>query len=167
MAIKSQQDIKNANKAKNEKIPKSMEEVAKDRVLMKEITKEVEQNSQPVIVPLIKRVETIEEYLGKVDQAFEKIVLEIENLKNLIKITQVIDSEISKITGDVIRLTKLEEDRYIEIATAVNIINEKLTTMDEYIPIFIDKKIDDYFENLATETESSEEPINENQETKQ
>ena len=155
MGIKSQQDIKNESRAKSDKIPKSMESKAKENPVS--VIKPTE--PQP-IVPLIQRVERIEEYLSRVDQAFEKIVLEIENLK---KITHAIDSEMSKITGDFVRLTKLEEDRYIELATAVNIINEKLTTMDEYIPIFIDKKLDDYFENLATETE---EPVSDNQEIK-
>jgi len=158
MGIKSQQDIKNESRAKSEKIPKSMESKAKENPAT--VVRPIE--PQPII-PLIQRVETIEEYLGKVDQAFEKIVIEIDNLR---KTTHVMDSEISKITGDMVRLTKLEEDRYIEIATAINIINDKLTTMDEYIPIFIEKKIDEYFENLATETELVEESVSENQNTK-
>jgi hypothetical protein len=156
MGIKSQQDIKNESKAKSDKIPKSMEGKAKEQPVSM-----IKQNEQQPIVPLIERVSAIENYLAKVDVAFEKVVIEIDTLK---KITHAIDSEMSKITGDFVRLTKLEEDRYIELATAINIINEKLTTMDEYIPIFIDKKLDDYFENLVTETEG---PVNDNQEIKQ
>jgi hypothetical protein len=141
MAIKSQQDIKNANRAKNEKIPKSMEKQARDPPATE---------SQPII-PLIERVAVIEDYLGKVDQAFEKIAIEIENLKTLIKIIQGMDSEISKITGDIIRISKLEEDRYIEVVTGIHQLNDKITTLDEYIPIFIDKRLDEYFEALTTE----------------
>jgi hypothetical protein len=155
MGIKSQQDIKNESKAKSDKIPKSMESKSKEQPVTM-----IKQNEQQPIVPLIERVSAIESYLAKVDMAFEKIVIEIDTLK---KITHAIDSEMSKITGDFVRLTKLEEDRYIELATAINTINEKLTTMDEYIPIFIDKKLDDYFENLTTETEGS---VNDNQELK-
>jgi len=143
MAIKSQQDIKNANRIKNEKVPKSMEQQARDPPATE---------SQP-IVPLIKRVEDIEAYLGKVDQAFEKIVVEITSLK---KIIQSMDGEISKITGDIVRISKLEEDRYIELATGINHINEKVTTLDEYIPVFVDKRINDYFEAFAAENEGTD-----------
>jgi hypothetical protein len=155
MAIKSQQDVKIQTKAKGEKVPKVFEKVAQND------TRQTNPPQDQPIVPLIQRVENIENYLKKVDIAFEKIVIEIDTLK---KINHVIDSEMSKITGDFVRLTKLEEDRYIELATAINSINEKLTTMDEYIPIFIDKKLDDYFENLIAETGSSNEPVNDNQE---
>jgi hypothetical protein len=141
MAIKSQQDIKNANRIKNEKVPKSMEHQARDPPATE---------SQPII-PLIERVSAIELYLGKVDQAFEKIVIEITSLK---KIIQSMDGEISKITGDVVRISKLEEDRYIELATGINHVNEKITTLDEYIPVFIDKRINDYFEAFAAENET-------------
>jgi len=157
MGIKSQQDIKNESKAKSDKIPKSMEGKAKEQPVPT-----MKQNEQQPIVPLIERVSAIENYLAKVDVAFEKIVIEIETLK---KITHAMDSEMSKITGDFVRLTKLEEDRYIELATAINGINEKLTVMDEYIPVFIDKRLDDYFENLIAETGSSDEPVSDNQET--
>lgn len=166
MVIKSQQDIKNANKAKSEKIPKSMEEVAKDKVVMREITKEVEQNVQPII-PLIQRVEAIEAYLGKVDQAFEKIVVEISNLKNLVQIVQSMDGEISKLTGDIVRISKLEEERYIELATGINHINEKVTTLDEYIPVFVDKRINDYFEAFTAETEVNDQSQVDEQELKE
>lgn len=144
--IKSQQDIKNANKAKSDKVPKSMEDKAKDAPVA------MDNNSQP-IVPLIKRVEAIEEYLGKVDVAFERVVIEISNLK---KILQTMDGEISKITGDIVRISKLEEDRYIELATGVNHLNDKITTLDEYIPVFIDKRLDDYFETISTDIESTD-----------
>jgi hypothetical protein len=158
MGIKSQQDIKNESKAKSEKIPKSMESKAKEQPVSM-----MKQNDQP-IVPLIERVSAIESYLAKVDVAFEKIVAEIDTLK---KINHVLDSEMSKITGDFVRLTKLEEDRYIELATAINGINEKLTIMDEYIPVFIDKRLNDYFENMIAETDASDESVNDNQETTQ
>jgi len=147
MAIKSQQDIKNENKAKLDKVPKSMESKSKEQPVA-----DVKSNEQP-IVPLIQRVEAIENYLSKVDAAFERVVIEIGNLK---KITQIMDSEISKITGDMVRLTKLEEDRYLELATGVNHLNDKITTLDEYIPIFVDKQINDYFEAITTENETSE-----------
>jgi hypothetical protein len=153
--IKSQQDIKNANKAKADKVPKSMENKAKDAPVAMD-------NSQP-IVPLIKRVENIEEYLGKVDVAFEKIVTELNNLKSLMKIIQTMDSEISKITGDIIRISKLEEERYIELATGVNHLNDKITTLDEYIPVFIDKRLDEYFEAISTDIETDE--TNQDEET--
>jgi hypothetical protein len=156
MAIKSQQDVKIQTKAKGEKVPKVFEKVAQNTT-----RQENPQQDQP-IVPLIQRVENIENYLKKVDMAFEKIVIEIDTIK---KITHAIDSEMSKITGDFVRLTKLEEDRYMELATAINGINEKLTVMDEYIPIFIDKRLDDYFESLIAETGSSDEPVSDNQET--
>ena len=143
MAIKSQQDIKNENRLKNEKIPKSMENKAREQPMPN-----VKSNEQP-IVPLIERVSAIESYLAKVDVAFEKIVIEIENLK---KITQSMDNEISKITGDFVRLTKLEEERYLELATGINHLNDKITTLDEYIPIFVDKQINDYFEALTVES---------------
>jgi archaellum component FlaC len=152
MAIKSQQDIKNENKAKLDKVPKSMESKSKEQPVV-----DVKTNEQP-IVPLIQRVEAIENYLSKVDAAFERVVVEIGNLK---KITQIMDSEISKITGDMVRLTKLEEDRYLELATGVNHLNDKITTLDEYIPIFVDKQINDYFEAITTENETSEQKLSE------
>jgi hypothetical protein len=149
--IKSQQDIKNANKAKADKVPKSMENKTKDPPV------DMENTSQP-IVPLIKRVETIEEYLGKVDVAFEKVVIELTNLK---KMMQIMDNEISKITGDIVRISKLEEERYIELATGVNHLNDKITTLDEYIPVFIDKRLDEYFEAISTDIEPDEKPNDE------
>lgn len=144
--IKSQQDVKNENKAKVERVPKTMErktEPAPDVPI-------------PATPNLMERMTIVEAYLGKVDLAFKKVAGEIENLKNIIKIIQNMDNEISKLTGDIIRLTKLEEDRYIELATAINHTNEKVTTLDEYIPIFIDKRIKDYFDELAVETEGLE-----------
>lgn len=145
--IKSQQDIKNENEAKNKRVPKTME-------LKTEPTPDV---PIPATPNLMERMTTVEAYLGKVDLAFEKVAGEIENLKNLIKIIQNMDNEISKLTGDIIRLTKLEEDRYIELATAINHTNDKVTTLDEYIPIFIDKRIKIIFDELAVETEGLEE----------
>lgn len=144
--IKSQQDIKNESKARGDKIPKSMENKANPP--------QPQANNQPqTITPLIERVASIEAYLGKVDLAFEKIVIEIGNLKT---ITQEIDGEISKLTGDSVRLMKLEEERYIELATAINQINEKLKLFDEHIPAYIDKRINDFFEELTTETDDSD-----------
>jgi len=151
MAIKSQQDIKNQTKAKGEKIPKVFENVAQK-------DPEPQQNNQP-IVPLIQRVENIENYLKRVDMAFEKIVTELDNLRNLIKVTQIMDSEISKLTGDMIRLTKLEEDRYIELAGAVNTMHEQIKTIDEFVPVYVDQRINDYFEDLASEPTTEEQPL--------
>lgn len=147
MGIKSQQDIKNQTKVKGEKIPKVFENIANKEA-------EQPQQNQP-IVPLIQRVENIENYLKKVDLAFEKIVMELDNLGKSIRI---IDSEISKLTGDTIRLTKLEENRYIELATAINTVNEKLHTIDEFIPVFVDQRINDYFEDLASSETPDEYP---------
>lgn len=147
--IKSQQDVKNENKAKSEKVPKTMERKI-------EPATDVPVPATPPVPNLMERMATVEAYLIKVDQAFEKVAGELENLKGFMKIAQNMDAEISKLTGDIIRLTKLEEDRYIELATAINHTNEKVTTLDEYIPIFIDKRIKDYFDELAVETEGSE-----------
>jgi hypothetical protein len=149
MVIKSQQDIKNETKAKSEKVPKSMEGKSRNTPQSQD-----PEESQPII-PLIERVTTIEAYLARVDQAFEKIVTEIDNLRALIKITQNMDVEISKLTGDVIRLTQLEENRYIELATAINSTNEKLKTLDEFIPIFIDNRLDEYFSEITSEKTES------------
>ena len=66
------------------------------------------------------------------------------------------DGEISKITGDIVRISKLEEDRYIELATGINHLNDKITTLDEYIPVFVDKQINDYFEAFAAENEGTD-----------
>ena len=140
MAIKSQQDIKNEQKAKDGKVPPSMENKVKPVV-----TAPVIESQEPEYIVNERRITAIEVYLGKVDQAFEKVALEIENLKGMIKVIQSMDVEISKLTGDIVRLTKLEEDRYIELATAINHANEKITTLDEYIPVFIDKRIEEYF----------------------
>lgn len=146
MSVKSQQDIKNANRDKREKIPKSMENknFPSDQP-------NAQENPQP-IVPLITRVSEIEKYLLNVDLAFSKIVDEIENLKSLIKIVQIMDSEISRLTGDMVRLTKLQEDRYLELVNGINAANTKIETLDEYVPIFIDKRISDYFEDPIQET---------------
>lgn len=141
MGIKSQQDIKNETRLKSEKIPASMDKPTDNPVL----------NPVP---DFNARIMAIESYLEKVDQAFEKVATEINNFKGLLKLIQSMDAEISKLTGDVVRLTNLEENRYIELATAINRANEKLTTLDEYIPVFIDKRLDEYF------TESSEETSN-------
>ena len=152
MVIKSQQDIKNQTRAKGEKIPKVFENVAQKD------SRQVEPQQDQPIVPLIQRVENIEIYLKRVDLAFEKIVTELDTLGKSIRM---IDSEISKLTGDMIRLTKLEEDRYIELANAINTVNDKLHTIDEFVPVFVDQRINDYFEDLASselsdETQSAE-----------
>jgi hypothetical protein len=143
MAIKSQQDIKNEQKAKSDKIPPSMENKVKPVGIAPLLT--LPENQEPEYIINERRITAIEAYLGKVDQAFEKVAMEIENLKGMIKVIQSMDVEISKLTGDIVRLTKLEEDRYIELATAINHANEKITTLDEYIPVFIDKRIEEYF----------------------
>ena len=142
MTIKSQQDIKNEQKAKSDKVPPSMENKVKP---MAAATAAPVESSEPEYIINERRITAIEVYLGKVDQAFEKVAMEIENLKGMIKVIQSMDIEISKLTGDIVRLTKLEEDRYIELATAINHANEKITTLDEYIPVFIDKRIEEYF----------------------
>jgi hypothetical protein len=141
MVIKSQQDIKNQTRAKGEKVPKVFENVAQKD------SRQVEPQQDQPIVPLIQRVENIETYLKRVDLAFEKIVTELDTLGKSIRM---IDSEISKLTGDMIRLTKLEEDRYVELANAINTVNDKLHTIDEFVPVFVDQRINDYFEDLAS-----------------
>jgi len=155
MTIKSQQDIKNEQKAKSDKVPPSMEKVkpmAADNVATPA------ESSEPEYIINERRITAIEVYLGKVDQAFEKVAMEIENLKGMVKIIQSMDIEISKLTGDIVRLTKLEEDRYIELATAINHANEKITTLDEYIPVFIDKRIEEYFSVQDELTDDLTEP---------
>jgi len=155
MAIKSQQDIKNEQKAKSDKVPPSMENKVKPMAAATAPT----ENSEPEYIINERRITAIEVYLGKVDQAFEKVAMEIENLKGMIKVIQSMDIEISKLTGDIVRLTKLEEDRYIELATAINHANEKITTLDEYIPVFIDKRIEEYFSVQDELTDDLTEPV--------
>jgi len=156
MVIKSQQDIKNQTRAKGEKVPKVFENVAQKD------SRQVEPQQDQPIVPLIQRVENIETYLKRVDLAFEKIVTELDTLGKSIRM---IDSEISKLTGDMIRLTKLEEDRYVELANAINTVNDKLHTIDEFVPVFVDQRINDYFEDLAS-SELSDEAQSAEQENK-
>lgn len=165
MSIKSQQDIKNENKAKGERVPKSME----NKIISKNpdaqnptsgVKKPVSNPaSNPVSqtstnpVSLNERVNIIEEYLTRVDKAFEAVSEELVNVKTFVKVMQDMDAEISKLTGDIVRLTKIQEDRYIELATAANIANEKIETLDKYIPVFVDNKLKDYFEEISQDDE--------------
>jgi hypothetical protein len=172
MVIKSQQDIKNENKAKADKVPKSME----GKLIPKELNSEkpvsqkpsnptsgandpVSQKSTHPVSSVNERLDDIEEYLLKVDKAFEAISEELVNVKTFVKIMQDMDAEISKLTGDIIRVTKINEDRYIELATAVNIANEKIETLDKYIPVFVDNKLKNYFEELSQEDPSQEDSL--------
>jgi len=161
--IKSQQDIKNETKAKSEKIPKSMEnKLPVENKIPKDVSNDtsnntviVQQKPQPNVTD---RLATIETYLSKVDLAFAKLSSEIENLKGLIQLIKNLDSEISKLTGDTIRLAKLEEDRYVEIATAINKTSERITIFEESIPNFINISIANYISELNEQFEL-EEPI--------
>jgi len=148
MPVKSQQDVKNATKEKSEKVPKSMER--------KVVVQPNAETKQPEKTE-IERITDIEKYCLNVDKAFAKIAdevnilkAEIVTLKSIILIVQGMDAEISKLTGDSIRMTKLEEDRYIELANAINRSLEKIDLLDKSIPSFVDDKINDYFEELAS-----------------
>ena len=160
MSIKSQQDIKNENRAKADKVPKSMENklISKNPDVKNPVSQKpsnptggvndpVSQKSNPVSIN--ERVSTIEEYLIRVDKAFEAISEELMNVKTFVKVMQDMDTEISKLTGDIVRLTKIQEERYIELAAAANIANEKIETLDKYIPVFVDNKLKDYFEEIS------------------
>jgi hypothetical protein len=120
-----------------------------------------DETTQPELT-LEQRVIRIESYCGRVDKAFEKLIEELNAVKSLIPIVQGIDTEISNLTGNVMRLTKLEEERYIELATAINAENERVNILNESIPEFVDKKIDAYFEEIAA-TDDAEEPIDDTQ----
>lgn len=157
MVIKSQQDIKNETKAKSEKVPKGLEN--KQLISRKSDTQKA---AQPVAAtppqPTInERIEAIESYLVKVDAAFVTISDELENFKTFVKALQDIDVEMSKLTGDFVRLTKIQEERYIELATAANVANEKIETLDKYIPVFVDNKIKSYFEELSQDESQQDE----------
>lgn len=165
MAIKSQQDVKNENKAKGERVPKSMENklISKNpdaqtptSGVKKPVSNPVSQTSaNPVSIN--DRVDAIEEYLTRVDKAFEAISEELVNVKTFVKVMQDMDTEISKLTGDIVRLTKIQEERYIELATAANIANEKIETLDKYIPVFVDNKLKDYFEEISQDEDTKSE----------
>jgi hypothetical protein len=165
MAIKSQQEVKNAEKAKSEKIPRSMEKNVIVRPQGQDIKNQVIE--KPAVNPgvsvesteksITERIYNIETYCGKIDQAFPKLMGEIDRLKNIVKIVQDMDSEISKLTGDIVRLTKLEEDRYVELASAINNNTEKINMLDESLPVYITKRIDDYFADLSDITDLTEE----------
>lgn len=151
MSIKSQQDVRNAEKAKSERIPKSMEKLGgqKPTPPVKPIQPPVKELSDS------ERITYIEEYLKKVDAAFERIAIELESVRNFTKALHNMDAEISKITGDFVRLTKLEEERYIELATVVNQTAEKVSTLDEYLPTYINDRLGEYFEEIDTDDEKS------------
>lgn len=148
MPVKSQQDVKNATREKSERVPKSMER--------KVIAQSNKETSQPEKTEN-ERINDIEQYCLNVDKAFAKIAdevnilkAEIVTIKSIIPIVQSMDAEISKLTGDSIRMTKLEEDRYIELANAINRSLEKIDLLDKSIPSFVDDKINAYFEELAS-----------------
>ncbi len=147
MPVKSQQDVKNATREKAEKVPKSME-----RKIVAQPNPETKQPEKTEI----ERIVDIERYCLNVDRAFAKIAdevnilkAEIVTIKSIIPIVQGLDAEISKLTGDSIRMTKLEEDRYVELANAINKTIEKIDILDKSIPSFVDDKINAYFEELA------------------
>jgi hypothetical protein len=147
MPVKSQQDIKNATKEKSERVPKSMER--------KVVAQSNPDTKQPEKTE-IERIVDIERYCLNVDKAFAKLAdevnilkAEIVTIKSIIPIVQGLDAEISKLTGDSIRMTKLEEDRYVELANAINKTIEKIDILDKSIPSFVDDKINAYFEELA------------------
>jgi DNA repair exonuclease SbcCD ATPase subunit len=147
MSIKSQRDVKNANKAREEKVPKSME--GKYPKLPTSQTQPPDKPQPVNELSVNDHIARIEDYLTKVDAAFEKIATELASLRNIPSVIKNIDNEISKITGDIIRLTKLEEDRYIELATAINQSNDKITALDTYVPIYVDKRIEESFNELT------------------
>lgn len=140
MAIKSQQDVKNATKEKENKIPKSMEG---------KFQSQPSGQKQQEILPIDQKIAAIEAYLSKVDQAFVKISEELSEIQNIINAMKIMDSDISKLTGDVMRLTKLSEDRYIELATAINQTHDRVATLDEYLPAYIDTKLNEYFDETV------------------
>lgn len=146
MVIKSQQDIKNANREKSNRVPKSMENKFKQPP--QDVAQPSNQPPKSATKELtdLERIERIEAYLTKADAAFETIANELTSLKILI---QSLNGEISKITGDVIRLTQLEENRYIEIVSVLNQTNEKVKTLDEYLPAYIDNRLEEYFADPA------------------
>jgi hypothetical protein len=154
MAIKSQQDIKNENKAKSEKVPKGLEN--KQLISRKSDTQKATQPIAPPQPTIDERVNAIEAYLVKVDAAFVTISEELGHFKTFAKIMQDMDVEMSKLTGDFVRLTKIQEERYIELATAANVANEKIETLDKYIPVFVDNKIKSYFEELSQDESQQE-----------
>lgn len=147
MPVKSQQDIKNATREKSERVPKSME---------KKVISHSPDTAAPPEKTDSERINDIERYCLNVDKAFAKFAdelqtlkAEIATLKSIIPIVQGLDAEISKLTGDSIRLTKLEEDRYLELAGGINRTVEKINLLNESIPAFVDTKINEYFEELA------------------
>lgn len=154
MSVKSQQDIKNATKAKENQVPKSMEGKYGPHLNNKPVQQSTQ--SQKPQVTVEQRLEGIERYLSTVDQAFSKIVEELTQLRNVVNSIGVMDNEISKITGDIVRLTKLEEERYIELVSAINQTHNQVETLNEAIPTYIDKRIGEYFEDLVAEDELPE-----------
>jgi len=149
MSVKSQQDIKNATKAKENQVPKSME--GKYGPTPQNKPQVQQQQPQKPQSTTEQRLDGIERYLSTVDQAFAKIVEELTQLKAALNSVNIIDNEISKITGDLVRLTKLEEERYIELASAINQTHNQVETLNEAIPTYIDKRIGEYFEDLINE----------------
>jgi len=166
MGIKSQQDVKNANRDQRDKIPRSMEgKFPKPPSVIK--TSPIPSESTSKELSDVERIRRIELYLEKVDAGFEKIVTELTNLKNILPVIQSIDTEISKLTGDLVRLTKLDEGRYIELVNALNETSQKIKNIDEYLPTYINKRIDEHLnemildESIKDSKDSEEETIKE------
>lgn len=152
MSIKSQHEVKRANEEKENKIPRSMEKLAST----KPQGKQQEASTVKKNLTVEERLSRIENYLVTVDKAFEKIAIELDAIKNINVIIQGHDNEISKITGDFIRLTHLEEDRYIELVNAINQCNDKITAIDQYLPVYLDAKLKEYFEEPASDEQPPE-----------
>ena len=153
MVIKSQQDIKKETAANREKIPKSMEKLAKQKPQIDK--KNVEQASATYdALPVDEKISEIENYLESVNTVINQNINDINILKSIIK---ELDSEVSRLTGDLSRLTKLNEDRYVEVATAFNALNHKVKVLDEGIPKYVADKLDAYFTEEPLETYESPE----------
>lgn len=150
MVIKSQHDIKKENDEKRNKVPKSMEKLAKQVPVKnndpEQTSVKITQKKQPADnMTIDQKIAHIEDYLVKVQSAFTQLSVEITSIKNVLKSH---DAEMSKITGDVVRLTSLEEDRYIELVTAFSNMNDKVELIDKGIPSYIESAINEY---LTTE----------------
>jgi hypothetical protein len=158
MAIKSQQDIKNANEEKKAKVPKSMEGKVAEVSHSDNKSKQPEVKKQLSDEDIIAHINAIEIYLQKADKAFSAIAVEMEKFKRIEMAIQTLDVEVAKLTGNLVRLTQLDEDRYVEVVAAVHAINSKLTEIDETIPSFIDQKLADYFEEIEEQPDNSKTP---------
>lgn len=130
--IKSQKAVKDENVAKANKPPQSMV----DKFSRPKTDVQEEQHQ----LTLDERVAQLEKLAVVVDQNFGIIATEFEKTKHIIASIQYHDDEISKIIGDIVKISKFNE----ELAHAINQLNEKLTIMDEALPNYIDQKFNDY-----------------------